>query len=384
MVAKRSQASQLGKGAEVPALRSRLAWLFVGPLVAAILVFVPAIDVRAATPITFGTGGGLTIGNPCINGRAAVTQPIRIVWKSASGHLKARVDMTTTLGGSWTYCSDTKQLRVGDTIKAVVEGTSRTLTMPNVSIASDRSTEFHGRGPAGQDGDLWYNAGIFADYQKYAMVTTDATGHWSVQTESPLTGGIYAEVGWQTPQGDWFGTRMVTPFVKVSLDGSNTSAGGAATRSAVVKLRDPATDSLRGRAVVKFDEYGTGDGQFLDSTGAPVTARVGDRVVSNVVAGLDWHVPNVTGSADVDNDLVIGKCYATEISPMLAVVRTYRAGKARGYVFVTTDPNGTFTADFTGRPTPGRQPANIKHGDQVTIECYYETGDIVAMGFRAP
>ena len=177
---------------------------------------------------------------------------------------------------------------------------------------------------------------------------------------------------------------MVTPFVKVSLDGSNTSAGGAATRSAVVKLRDPATDSLRGRAVVKFDEYGTGDGQFLDSTGAPVTARVGDRVVSNVVAGLDWHVPNVTGSADVDNDLVIGKCYATEISPMLAVVRTYRAGKARGYVFVTTDQSGTFTADFTGRPTPGRQPANIKHGDQVTIECYYETGDIVAMEFLVP
>jgi hypothetical protein len=353
---------------------------------AVVLSLVVVSNVGAATPITFGSSedSGLQLGSACINGWAASNAAIRIVWKSSSGSLKARVDMTTSIGGTWQYCSDTKKLRVGDTIKAVVEGTSRTLTMPNVSIASDRSTEFHGRGPASQDGDLWYSAGIFADYQKHATVSSDATGRWSVLAESPLMGGLYAEVEWNTPQDDWVGARMETPFVKVTLGASNVSGGGEAAGSAVVKLRDPSSNSLRGRAVLKFDGYGTGDGQFVDPNGAAVSVRVGDRIVSKLVAGLDWHVPDVTGSADVDNDLVSGQCYATEISPLLAEVRTYRAGKAHGFVLVDTDANGVFTADFNGRPTPGRDPANIKPGDQITIGCYYNTGDIVAMEFLVP
>lgn len=353
---------------------------------AVVLSLVVVSHVGAATPITFGSsdGGGLQLGSACINGWAASNAAIRIVWKSSSGSLKARVDMTTSIGGTWRYCSDTKQLRVGDTIKAVVEGTSRKLTMPNVSISSDRSTEFHGRGPASQDGDLWYNAGIYADYQQHVTVSSDATGRWSVLTESPLMGGLGAEVDWATPQGDYFTAWMFTQYVKVTLGTAGVEAGGAAAATTTVKLRDASDNSLRGRAALSFDGDGLAEGQFVDSAGQPVNVQPGDRVVSQLAPGLDWHVPDVTGSADVDNDLVSGQCYSTEISPLWAEVRIYRTGGAIGFAVADTDANGGFTADFTSRPAPFYDPANIKHGDQVTIGCYYNTGDIVAMEFLVP
>ncbi len=370
----------------MPALRSRLAWLFVGPLAAAILVFVPAIGVRAATPITFGISdfGGLMIGNPCIGGMAAVTQPIRIVWKSASGHLKARVDMTTTLGGSWEYCSETKQLRAGDTIKAVVEGTSRTLTMIDVSVASDRRTEFHGRGPANLTCELWYSAGIFADYQDSATVTSDSNGRWSVVIPDGLMGGLFAEVYWQTAQGDTFIARMYTPYVRISLNEAAMETGGSSGSSAIVKLLDPSDDSVRGKAAVAFDVWGSAKGEFMDKLGNPVAVHAGDRVVSRLAPDLDWLVPDVTGTANVAKDLVPGVCEASGISATDALVRTFRAGKSRGVDLTRTEADGSFVADFNGRAVPFHRPADIKPGDTVTIDCYYDTGDIVATSFVVP
>jgi len=370
----------------VPALRSRLFSLSLVPFVAAVLVLLPAIDVRAATPITFGFSGGngLALGSPCIDGMAAVSAPIHIMWKGSSGQLKASVDMTTSLGGSWQYCSDLKHLRVGDTIKAVVQGATRTLTMLNVSIASDRTTEFHGRGPANQTSEVWYDAGVHADYQRSATVNTDSSGHWAVDIPDGLMGGLYAEVDWQTTKGDYFTARMLTPYVKVTLGAADVAAGDSAGATIAVKLRDGADSTIRGRATLTFDEWGSAEGQFVDEVGNPIAARVGDRVVSPLAPNLDWHIPNVTGAANVANDHVKGVCFATEISPLWAEVSVYRSGARRGFAIANTATDGSFVADFGGRPGPFYDPANIKHGDNVSIDCYYNTGDVVSTAFQVP
>jgi hypothetical protein len=343
-------------------------------------------DVGAATPITFGTseGGGLVIGSNCFEGYTAGDAAIHMVWKSASGKVKARVDLTSYGSGYWQYCSDTKTLRAGDTIKAVVGGTSRKLTMPTVSLASDRMNKFHGRGPANATGDLWYSAGWMADYQKYKAVSTDSRGRWSAWIKNGLSGRLYAEVDWVTAQGDHFTARGYTPYVSVTLGSTQIGAGGTAATSGLIKLRAAADDSLRGRANVSFGEYGEAAGQFVDANGDPVAVQVGDRIVSSLAPNLDWHVPAISGTAKVAKDLVNGQCNATEISPAMVEVRVARSGKVRGWDVVSVAADGTFTADLTGRATLGHKPADVRHGDSVTINCYYDTGDIVAMAFQVP
>jgi hypothetical protein len=370
---------------------SRARHFALATVAAVILTLMAVADAGAAAPVTFGEseGGGLQLGSACLNGRAPADTPIRIVWKSASGRIKARVDTTSNLGGGWDYCSETKHLRVGDTIKAVVNGTKRTVTMPKVTIASDRVREFHGRGPANAQGDLWYTpGGRGIPHQRYWLVTTDSAGRWSRVVKSSLMGkGGLAEIDWSTPEGDYFTAYMNTPYVQLTLGKSQFAAGGRALTDGVVRLRDPADSSLRGRATVSLDHYGGGTGQFLDGNGNPVAVRAGDRMVSNLASNLDWLVPDVTGSADVAHDLVNGACSSTEISPTDALVRVIRTRRVRGYVWVGpfADSDGNFVADFGEPPSPFyNSPANIKHGDRVTIDCYYDTGDIVSMAFRVP
>jgi hypothetical protein len=127
---------------------SRARHFALATVAAVILTLMAVADAGAAAPVTFGEseGGGLQLGSACLNGKAPADTPIRIVWKSASGRIKARVDTTSNLGGGWDYCSETKHLRVGDTTKAVVNGTKRTVTMPKVTIASDRSGSFTAAG----------------------------------------------------------------------------------------------------------------------------------------------------------------------------------------------------------------------------------------------
>jgi hypothetical protein len=350
--------------------------------------------VTAAPVMTFGNGSdGLMLNSNCISGGGPANAAVRVVWKSAGGAIKAVVDVPSHQDGGWSYCSASRRLAVGDTIRAKTGAFDRTFTMPNITLTGNRETgAFRGRGLPGATGDLWYHAGIFADYYENAQVTAGSDGRWVLPESegSGASGGIEAEVYWTTPQGDFLIGRAVTPYVEVTIGRPFASGGTQAYSSGVVSLRDPLTNALRGRVTATSDDYGFFDGRFMTSSGQPVNTRVGDRVVSPLSPSIDWHVPNIEGSADVANDMVDGRCYSTEIEPLFAIVRVYRTGNQRGFAMGNLDATGAFEIDFGRRESFFYNPANIKHGDRIVISCYYDStsdesaDDIVSFPFRVP
>jgi hypothetical protein len=348
----------------------------------------------AAPVLTFGASeDGLALRSNCIDGRGPVDSAVRVVWKSATGTIKAVVDVATNGWGSWSYCSATRRLAVGDTIRAKSGQADRTFTMPNITLTANRDTNtFRGRGLPNTTSTLWYHAGIFADFYESVDVTADGAGRWSF-TDSEgesASGGTDAEIYWTTPQGDNLAARLVVPYVHVTIGRPVVGGGTVGFGTAVVNLRDPLTNDLLGRATAMSDEYGTFGGRFLDSTGDPVNARVGDRVVSPLADSIDWHVPNIEGSANPATDIVEGRCYSTEIIPMFAILEVFRTGQQRGFAYVNLDENGAFEIDFWRKPQFFFNPANIKHGDRIVINCYYESNggeivdDVVSFPFRVP
>ena len=353
----------------------------------AVIVFAGLLPagVTAAPVMTFGLeGDGLMLRSNCVGGRGPINAAVHVVWKSAGGSVKAAVDLTTGSGGSWGYCSPSNQLRVGDTIRATSGSSARTFTMRDVTLNGNRVTHrFSGIGLPGATGDLWFHSGIFADFYENYQVVADSQGHWSFPDGA--YGGIDATIDWVTTQGDWLHAAILVPYVDVTIGRATTEGGSSALSAVSVNLRDPATNALRGRATATSANWGFFSGSFRDAAGDLVAVRVGDRVVSPIASSLDWHVPEITGSADVANDLVAGKCFSTEIEANFAVARVYRTGEFRGIAISDVDANGEFTMDF-GRTEPDLMydPANIKHGDRIRVSCYYDTYDIVNFAFRVP
>jgi hypothetical protein len=348
----------------------------------------------AAPVLTFGASeDGLVLRSNCIRGRGPADSTVRLNWKSATGSIKAVVDVATSWWGSWSFCSAAKKLAVGDTIRARSGTADRTFTMPNITLTANRDTNtFRGRGLPHETATLWYHAGIFADFYEDVPVTTDGVGRWSFTDPDgeSASGGTEAEIHWMTAQGDYLTARLMVPYVHVTIGRSLVSGGTVNMGRAVVNLRDPLTNDLLGRATTTSDEYGSFVGRFLDSTGDPVNARVGDRVVSPLANSIDWHVPNIEGSASPATDIVEGRCYSTEIIPMFAILEVFRTGHQRGFAYVNLDENGAFEIDFWRKPQFFFDPANIKHGDRIVINCYYESNggeivdDIVSFPFLVP
>jgi len=319
----------------------------------------------------------------CLNGQGPADSTAHVVWKSAAGSIKAVVDVATTSWGAWDFCSASRRLAVGDTIRARSGPYARTFTMPRITLKANRVSEtFRGIGLPGATGELWFQAGIFADFWENEPVTANGQGHWSFA--GGASGGIPAYVDWATAKGDFLTAQMVVPYVGVTIGRAAIEGGGRAFTDATVKVRDGSSNALLGWSTAEVDVWGFFSDSFKDSAGHKVAVQVGDRIVSNIASNLDWQVPGISGEADVDNDVVYGQCGSTEIVPLFAMVRVFRYGKIRGVAIVNADENGEFAADFVGTPGPWYRPANIKHGDRIVIGCYYDTYDLVNFPFRVP
>jgi hypothetical protein len=355
---------------------------FAAGMAALLLVGLMPATVSAAPVMTFGNGyDGLMLRSNCISGQGPGDAPVHVVWKGPRGAVKAVVDVTSYASGAWGYCSAAKRLAVGDTIRASSGPYARTFTMPNITLNGNRiNGSFSGIGLPGATGQLWYHAGIFADYFENEPVTADGQGRWSFPDGAH--GGIEAYVEWMTPKGDFLMASMMVPYVEVTIGSATVEGGGRAYADVTVNLRDASTNALLGRAAAQVESWGRFGGSFRNSAGKLAKVKVGDRIVSNLASNLDWHVPAISGSADVANDWVYGNCGSTEIAPIFAVVRVYRTGEERGLAHAGVDSNGDVAVDFGRRPDMFYDPANIKHGDRVVISCYYDTYDVVSFPFR--
>jgi len=366
---------------------NRRLWWFAATLGALLLAALMPASAAAAARITFGQSDslGLSIGDSCVSGRAAADSIVKVVWKSASGDVKARASVNSNILGDWRHCSDGSHvLAVGDRIKAADDIGSRTITMPRVTLVGDRVNNlFRGRAPAGSMGRIWWHSGIFADYYEFEDVAARSDGTWRFRPYSDfdLIGGIYAFVDWRSAKGDYFSAGGMAPYVEVVLGRSTFSGQNRPGRESNVALRDPDTGARIARGTAVADTHGAFAGRLRDDQGDPIAVMPGDRLISTIASDANWLVPNIDGAANAGNDHVSGICHGPGLTET-AVARVYRTGRQRGYAFLQLDGAGAFEIDFSGRETLGFDPANIKLGDRVTIACLHETGDWVVLEFR--
>ena len=362
--------------------------VLVAVLSALFVAAVAPLGVAAAGGIKFGNpeGDGLMIGSECLAGRAATNATVDINWKSSTGKLKANVTTVAT-GGRWSYCSTSKHLAVGDVLKATVGATSRTFTVPNLTVNVDRAADkFAGKAPASSHLLLTYPAGLVADFEETAHPTSDAQGSWSYVPGDDVAGGIQATVEYTSANDDHVIATGVAPAIQVEIDSSLLVAIGNPGLKFKVQLRDGGTNALLATAKTKVTDF-IAIGDFENTSSEDVDVSVGNRVVDTAVAAdLDWIVPDIQASANVSNDHVQGSCPPAGGSSLLASVSIMRNGddKASGIVTFNEGSDGSFAINFGGHANPFLHPGNIKHGDTLQLVCVISTGDAVVREIAIP
>jgi hypothetical protein len=351
----------------------------------ATLLATPAMTLAADTRIVFGdTYEGMRLGDSCFAGRAPRSVPLHLVWKSAAGAVKANTYVPTTEYGSWGYCSAYgATLAEGDLLKATAGSYSRTFVVPLVSIRVDRVHDtFHGRAPAGSAVTLWYMyRRCCPDYEQHEDLTADSEGKWLFSNYGDPVDDYDAHVEWQSAKGDTMSDWDVAPGVTVSIGRSMVSGYSHPDAQVKVVLRDGATGAWKGVAKSTVGDYGEFSAVFLDGAGQPVNVIAGDRIVGLTLAS-DMHfvVRDIEASADVATDVVSGTCGYRRGGE----ITVYRSGNWIGWSFLDTDDDGYFSVWFGDDETLGYDPANIRHGDRITVMCGVPHGDWITKSFIVP
>lgn len=362
----------------------------VGALVTAFLLaaLIPATAAAAGTPITFS----LDVGSSCVGGGASAGASLKLVWKAASGTLKASATVQVNSSGRWSYCASEasgKKVRVGDYLKGTVGAKSHALRIPKLSLFLDREADvYRGDAPAGSVLRLvyFYESARFHPWEWVAKVTAASDDTWSYLPDYGVTGGDFATMRWRDGHGDKVFVSAGAPFLDVTLDKAEFSGATSANTSVRIAVRDGVTSALRSTGTAITSDYGGFGGRFRNSNGDAVALRAGDHVIApSIASDADWIVPEIEGTANAATDVVSGRCSDAGTSAGDAFVFVYRTGIRRGYYFLNTEPDGSFVIDFRELEyLPGSDPANLKSGDRINVRCYQTTGDTISMNFRVP
>lgn len=358
---------------------------------AAALLAMPAASLAAQPKIVFGVDMDLALrlGDNCVMGYAPPASSLDLVWKSASGTVKARTTLATQVtSGYWNFCSDTGATLVeGDVLKATVGTTTRKFAMPLVTATVDRVNDFfYGSAPAGTDVYFYYDrSGCCSDFSEDGQATADADGYWQfVPEDGDALDGYWIELWWTSAKGDTAGAYSNAPSVSVTVDRSAVFGAAQAHQTVRLVLRDGTTGARKAVATAVADEWGDYSTVFRNGAGASVPVAIGDRVVGlSLASDLHWHVFDIAATADVAANFVSGMC-GNRAAPDVDI---YRRGEIVGssfHIYAEVDEQGNFLVDFNGQGSIGFNPANIKHADRVEVTCPLKTGDFIRYVFRVP
>jgi hypothetical protein len=326
----------------------------------------PAAVGAAEPPITFS----VTIGGDLIIVQNTANSPTNVRLRDEDGNTKAEGVLEDT--DPFFELPDGVTVAIGDRIRASDGAFARTLIVPELSISVDRVADlFEGTGPAQRTIKVGYFF-RFGDVFEQHGVRVRPDGTWSFAPDFDVAGGLGVAVDWKTPKGDFVHIDGSAPSVAVMF-GSPRFTGNSGSPSADVEVF--IENSRDGGWSGQSDAFGNFNGRFRDSNGAAVEVEAGHRVrAPSVAADLDWIVPALQIDADAATDLVSGRCAGT-----LAVVELYRTGHRRGFALAQGGQNGEFEFDFSSDEGLFFDPANVKRGDSLRLECILETGDSVLL-----
>lgn len=344
--------------------------------VLAIGLLLPAGVAAAPAQIRFD----LELGSPgaCIGVHSPPNETFHIVWRGAGGELKAQISGLSE--GSVAICPDDDSTFVapGDRIKARVGNYTRNYVVPNLSLRVDRVGDvIHGTGPAGRTLIVQWSGGRFGDTVQSRGVRVAQDGTWSWPRY--VSGGTNASVSWTSPNDDSLWIYGSAAYLTVTL--GKAAFNGAAPPLTEVDITVENGNTSHGETTA--GPNGVFSGSFRKPNGRVDAIAPGDHISApDVAADMDWVVPDVQISADAATEMVTGQCGGE-----LAAISLYRSGHQfpRGFVLVSPGVNDEFEFDFSDPSASEYEtglesnPANVRSGDRLNVECIVETGDVVLL-----
>ena len=344
------------------------------------LAFVPGTALAATQPIRLT----LFVGSECFYGWATDGSTVAYKWKDAAGNLKEQAEVQAE-GGLWhSDCEEFTGPRIepGDRFVVSDGHSTRRFTIPDLTIQLNRVSDvIKGNAPAGTGVRLDY---LFPAYPGWEIVTdrkklnVHANGQWSfdITRYHNISGGDSAGMIWKSEFGDRVFMFADAPYVVVTIGESDIEGVANHYATAQFQLKDGTTSEEKGSATVSLGLDQAIDGTFRDGSGDPVAVSPGDEVVSNVAADASFIVPDIQVTTDAATDIVSGRCSDAGRFTQSVHISVYRQGIRRGLSYTGTNPDGTFE-DHVANSHTWPNPAVLKSGDRVLVQCLLLNGDIV-------
>lgn len=329
------------------------------------LALLPSVAAAATRPIAFRIVMGA-----CPKGTASDDATLRVDWRDADGLLKATGVTKASSTGLWVFCGSPsgdpspEGIEPGDAITVAVRGgTSRTLVVPRFLVRVDRQTDVvSGRAPAGTE----VHVTVRNETQDASSdLAVDGVGRFSgdLTDRFDIRGGDLVTI--EQMQGrDRLTASVRAPWVRVWLGRARLDWSGLAGMAGLVTLI--AADRREATAPVGED---TGTSRFLDVTGDPLRARVGDTVDATVLA-RDGRIsiPDVRLTIAASTDVVVATCPAG----LLYRLTVLKGGTSTARWEVWGNSSGRNVHELTGR-------LNVVKGSLAILDCELATGDRIAI-----
>jgi hypothetical protein len=353
--------------------RRRLNQFLAATVLLTLALTTTALPAAAATnPIHFGVSIGAVDG--CITIWSTPDQTAHFTWRDSNGALKGQSDNFTDDGLSY-FCLDGTAVEIADQLRVNDGSYTRTFIVPNLTINMDRVTDtYYGTGPAHRTVRIEVFHGDFGE-AKSARVGDDGT--WSLHVNQwSIVGGDTAGLSWVSPHDDRVRTYGIAPYVVVTLGRAGFSGYALPNQEVDVTLEDG--NDAHGSATASND--GDFAGKFRDNAHNLRPAAAGDHMQApSIASDADWILPDIDGTADASSDIVEGQCHNGSDGGI--TVRLYRGSQEVGFTYAGGNSDGSFRFNFRKVGTYFANPANVKHGDLLVVQCVHITGDIAQLKF---
>jgi hypothetical protein len=309
------------------------------------------------------------IGSTCAYGTGPVSQAMKVILASSSGHVLGTVSTTSASNGFWSACFS-RTVRPGMKLTARHGSVLRSLTIPTLTVATDRvANTLAGSAPAGQSLQVGVQRCSMqgsCPTQSYAA-SVDGSGHYhlDLNTAAPsydLRGNDGVTVIFTTTKTDTIEADATVPYMIAEHPSLVVIQGMKPGTNVTVTLK-AADNSVRVRLTQTITNPYS-NAFMLRKGGVDKTIHTGNSIWSTIAsdAHFSW---DVTLSGNAGTDVVSGHCFANG---------DLRVGVGRASVgseahFTTAQPDGTFTSDFTS--------FGVSSGDTLDLQCRSVTGDEV-------
>ena len=334
----------------------------------------------AASAASFNPKLGVNIGNCSVYGwDAGSKKTVVLTWKDSDGNLKNKQTVKSDSSGNFdSNCDYTENIEFGDTFQVAIGTSSRTLTIPKLTIVVDRvSDSVSGKGPASDAVDITAcgDSGCYS-----ATEPTNGAGAYAhnFSGDTNITGTGYGWVDWYSAQGDYVENNADAQQLQIweGRTGSSLSywVSGAPGQQFTVHLLNGSLTEI-GSSVAFLDQWGTYRNDILDADGARVFAHAGDTVdATGLASDAHFVLPAISVAGNVKTNKVSGTCLPNSPYSFEAYATDYsRDANFNG----TTTGAGSFSVKITSQ-------MKLKHGDHVDVYCTMSTGDQVAKHITVP